>query len=63
MSILDINRIAEEQCREHHLSPVGVNPGSTSADSAHEVSQSILELLEKNEVRDVEVEWYEVVQL
>ncbi|KAI6106624.1 hypothetical protein EDD16DRAFT_1523830 [Pisolithus croceorrhizus] len=40
---------------------IGVHPGSTAADTAHEVSQNILELLEKNGVKDVEVEWHEVV--
>jgi len=40
---------------------VGVYPGSTSANTAHEVSQNILELLEKNGVKDVEVEWHEAV--
>ena len=40
---------------------VGVYPGSTSADTAHEVSQNILELLEKSRVKDVEVEWHEAV--
>jgi len=40
---------------------VGVYPGSTSADTVHEVSQNILELLEKNGVKDVEVEWHEAV--
>ncbi len=40
---------------------VGVYPHSTSADTAHQVSQSILALLEKNGVQDVEVEWHESV--
>ena len=40
---------------------VCVYPGSTSADTAHQVSQGILELLEKNGVEDVEVEWFEGV--
>lgn len=40
---------------------IGVHPGSTAADTAHEVSQNILELLEKNGVKDVEVEWHEAV--
>ncbi|KAF5370697.1 hypothetical protein D9758_002097 [Tetrapyrgos nigripes] len=40
---------------------VGAYPGSTSADTAHEVSQDILKLLEKNGVKDVEVEWHEAV--
>lgn len=40
---------------------VGVGPDSTSANTAHQVSQNILELLKKNGVEDVEVEWYEGV--
>jgi hypothetical protein len=40
---------------------VGVYPGSTSTDTAHEVSQKILELLEKNGVKNIEVEWHEAV--
>jgi len=40
---------------------VCVGPGSTSADTAHQVSQKILELLKKNGVEDVEVEWHEGV--
>ena len=40
---------------------VGVYPGSTSADTAYKVSQNILDLLEKNGVKDVEVEWHEAV--
>jgi hypothetical protein len=40
---------------------VGVYPGSTSADTAHEVSQNILDLLEKNGVMGVEIEWHEAV--
>ena len=40
---------------------VGVIPGSTSADTAHEVSQEILALLLKNGVEDVVVEWREAV--
>jgi hypothetical protein len=38
---------------------VGVYPDSTSAETAHKVSQDILELLEKNGVKGVEVEWHE----
>lgn len=40
---------------------VGVYPGSTSADTAHEASQDILRVLEKNGIKDVEVEWHETV--
>ncbi|KAH9071484.1 hypothetical protein EDB83DRAFT_2517301 [Lactarius deliciosus] len=36
---------------------VGVIPGSTSSDTAHEVSQEILTLLLENGVKDVVVEW------
>ncbi|KAI0261853.1 hypothetical protein BC834DRAFT_925374 [Gloeopeniophorella convolvens] len=38
---------------------VGVHPGSTSPDTAHEVSQDILALLVKNGVEGVMVEWCE----
>jgi len=48
-----------------HLGPVviwiGVLPGSTSPDTAHNVSQRILALLRKNAVEDVVVEWRETV--
>ena len=40
---------------------VGVIPGSTSSDTAHEVSQEILALLLKNGVEDAVVEWREAV--
>jgi hypothetical protein len=40
---------------------VGVIPGSTSADTAHEVSQEILALLLENGVDGVVVEWREAV--
>ncbi|KAF8884633.1 hypothetical protein BD779DRAFT_1536189 [Infundibulicybe gibba] len=40
---------------------VGVIPGSTSADTAHEVSQEILALLLKSGVRDAVLEWREAV--
>ena len=40
---------------------VGVIPGSTSSDTAHEVSQEILTLLLKNGVKDAVVEWREAV--
>ncbi|KAL6298952.1 hypothetical protein BKA93DRAFT_820163 [Sparassis latifolia] len=38
-----------------------VQPGSTSRDTAHDVSQAILALLRKNNVKDVVVEWGEAV--
>ncbi|WVO17507.1 hypothetical protein L204_105200 [Cryptococcus depauperatus] len=38
---------------------IGVIPGSISADTAHDVSQQILELLQKNGVEGVVVEWRE----
>ncbi|KAM6490542.1 hypothetical protein JOM56_013885 [Amanita muscaria] len=40
---------------------VGVTPGSTSADTAHEVSQEILTLLRRNAVDGAVVEWREAV--
>ena len=40
---------------------IAVPPGSTSADTAHEVSEAILALLVKNGVECAEVEWYEAV--
>ncbi|KAJ3979187.1 hypothetical protein F5890DRAFT_1576056 [Lentinula detonsa] len=40
---------------------VGVPPGSTSADTAHNASQLILELLYKNGVEDAVVEWRDTV--
>ena len=40
---------------------IGVIPGSTSADTAHEVSQEILTLLRKNGVDGAVVEWREAV--
>ena len=40
---------------------IGVPPGSTSADTAHDISQEILVLLRKNDVEDVVVEWREAV--
>ncbi|KAF9064852.1 hypothetical protein BDP27DRAFT_1425347 [Rhodocollybia butyracea] len=40
---------------------IGVAPGSTSADTAHEVSQEILTLLQKNGVDGAVVEWREAV--
>nr|ODN96160.1 hypothetical protein L204_03852 [Cryptococcus depauperatus CBS 7855] len=40
---------------------IGVIPGSISADTAHDVSQQILELLQKNGVEGVVVEWREYI--
>ncbi|KAJ3991618.1 hypothetical protein F5050DRAFT_1802082 [Lentinula boryana] len=40
---------------------VGVPPGSTSADTAHDASQLILELLRKNGVEDAVIEWRDAV--
>ncbi|KAG6375897.1 hypothetical protein JVT61DRAFT_2765 [Boletus reticuloceps] len=40
---------------------VGVLPGSTSPDTAHDVSQKILTLLVKNRVDGAVVEWHEAV--
>lgn len=40
---------------------IGVPPSATSADTAHDVSNRILDLLERNLVKDVEVEWHEAV--
>ncbi|EDR10432.1 uncharacterized protein LACBIDRAFT_317358 [Laccaria bicolor S238N-H82] len=40
---------------------IGVKPGLTPADTAHNTSQEILALLRKNGVEDVEVEWREAV--
>ena len=40
---------------------IGVLPGSTSPDTAHDVSQEILALLRKHEVEGVVVEWREAV--
>ena len=40
---------------------VGVSPGSTSPDTAHDVSHVILDLLRRNGVEDVVVEWHEAI--
>ena len=40
---------------------IAVYPGSTSADTAHDVSKDILALLKLHGVDDVEVEWHEAV--
>jgi hypothetical protein len=40
---------------------VGIIPGSTSVDTAHEVSQEILTPLRKNGVNDAVVEWREAL--
>ena len=42
---------------------IGVYPGSTSPDTAHEASQDILALLVKNGVEGAVVEWREAVPL
>ncbi|KAI9507961.1 hypothetical protein F5148DRAFT_1275972 [Russula earlei] len=41
---------------------IGVLPGSTSPDTAHNVSQQILALLRKHQVEGVVVEWREAVE-
>ena len=50
---------------EGHLGPVvvwlGTKPGSTSSDTAHEVSQEILTLLGQHGVNDIVIEWREAV--
>ncbi|KAI0038490.1 hypothetical protein FA95DRAFT_1216494 [Auriscalpium vulgare] len=55
----------EEARDEGRLGPVvvwlGVDPGSTSPDAAHEISQRILALLGKYGVNDAVVEWREAV--
>ena len=40
---------------------IGVYPGSTAADTAHNLSKNILGLLKDYEVMDVEVEWRESI--
>ncbi|KAJ7193519.1 hypothetical protein GGX14DRAFT_588432 [Mycena pura] len=40
---------------------IGVQPGSTSAGAAHDISQQILDLLQKHGVEGVVVEWREAV--
>lgn len=64
-SIDPVRFVTHGEDGEETLGPVviwvGVYPGSTSADTAHEVSQNILQLLEKNGIKDVEVEWREAV--
>jgi hypothetical protein len=42
---------------------IGVQPGSTSADTAHDISQAILVLLEKSKVTEVVIEWREMQRL
>ena len=37
---------------------IGIHPGSTSSNAAHKVSQEILALLWKHEVKDAVVEWH-----
>ena len=55
----------QEEGEKGTLGPVivwiGVKPGLTSVDTAHNASQEILALLQKNGVEDVEVEWREAV--
>lgn len=57
--------IVTHEANEEKLGPVAiliaVYPGSTSADTAHGVSQDTLKLLKENEVEDVEVEWLEAI--
>ena len=36
---------------------IGVSPGSTTVNTAHDVSENILGLLESYGIEDVEVEW------
>ncbi len=40
---------------------IGVYPGPTTADTAHDVSENVLGLLESYEIEGVEVEWRESV--
>ena len=58
-------RVLGEEDMKKSIGPVviwiGVNPGSISSDTAHDISQEILALLLKNEVEDVVVEWRESV--
>ncbi|KDR85956.1 hypothetical protein GALMADRAFT_235146 [Galerina marginata CBS 339.88] len=49
----------EESVRGPVVIWVGVIPGTTSAETAHNVSQEILKLLRENGVEDVVVEWRE----
>ncbi|KAF5381360.1 hypothetical protein D9615_008320 [Tricholomella constricta] len=57
--------LTSEEDEKGNLGPVviwvGVSPGSTSSDTAHEVSQEILVLLREHGVEDVVVEWREAV--
>ena len=50
---------------EGHLGPVviwlGISPGSTSSDTAHQISRRILTLLRKHGIDDVVIEWREAV--
>jgi hypothetical protein len=65
LSIAAARFVTHGEDGEETLGPVviwvGVYPGSTSADTAHEVSQNILDLLEKNGVMGIEIEWHEAV--
>ena len=64
-SSIDPARFVAQQDGEETLGPVtiwiAVPPGSTSADTAHDVSEAILALLVKNGVEGAEVEWREAV--
>ncbi|KAG6809002.1 hypothetical protein H0H93_016266 [Arthromyces matolae] len=56
---------SEDDDKEGSLGPpviwVGVRPGSTTSETAYAASQEILELLLKNGVEDVVIEWTEAV--
>lgn len=66
-SCIDAARFVTRHDGKEILGPptvwIGVPPGSTSADTAHDVSEAILALLAENGVEDVEVEWREAVVL
>ncbi|KAG6850417.1 hypothetical protein H0H93_013642 [Arthromyces matolae] len=51
----------EQGCLGPPVIWVGVQPGSTTSHSAHEVSQEILAILLQNGVQDVVIEWRETV--
>jgi len=57
--------VTHETDKEDSFGPVviwmGVYPGSTSADTAHDLSQDILDLLKGYGIEDVEIEWRESV--
>ena len=64
-SSIDPARFVTQHDGNETLGPVtiwiAVPPGSTSADTAHDVSEAILALLVKNGVEGAEVEWREAV--